>query len=47
LVKLPEETCQELGIEQGGGIVILKRKDNKHVELLTDEQYFDLLEPIS
>ncbi|MEK8018614.1 MAG: AAA family ATPase, partial [Candidatus Parabeggiatoa sp.] len=40
LVKLPEETCQELGIEQGGGIVILKRKDNKHIELLTDEQYF-------
>ncbi|HIE00031.1 MAG TPA: hypothetical protein EYP59_07040 [Thiotrichaceae bacterium] len=47
LVKLPEETCQELGIEQGGGIVILKRKDNQHVELLTDEQYLDLLEPMS
>ncbi|MDM8566235.1 AAA family ATPase [Candidatus Halobeggiatoa sp. HSG11] len=47
LVKLPEDTCKELGIEQGGGIVILKRKDNEHVELLTDEQYFDLLEPIS
>lgn len=47
LVKLPEETCKELGIEQGGGIVILKRKDNDHVELLTNEQYFDLLEPMN
>jgi len=44
LVKLPKDICQELGVEQGGGIVILKRKDNNHVELLTDEQYFDLLE---
>jgi predicted ATPase len=47
LVKLPEDICKELGIEQGGGIVPLKRKDNNHVELLTNEQFIDLLEPIS
>jgi AAA15 family ATPase/GTPase len=47
LVKLPKDICQELGVEQGGGIVPLKRKDNNHVELLTNEQFIDLLEPIT
>jgi predicted ATPase len=47
LVRLPEDICQTLGIEQGGGIVIVKRKDNEHVELLTNEQFLDLLEPIT
>jgi len=46
LVRLPEDICQYLGIEQGGGIVTLKRKDNGHVELLTNEQFLELLEPI-
>ncbi len=45
LVKLPEDICKELGVEQGGGIVPLKRKDNNHIELLTNEQFIDLLEP--
>jgi len=47
LVRLPEDICQQLGLEQGGGIVILKREDNKHVELLTNEQFFELLEPVN
>jgi hypothetical protein len=47
LVKLPEDICKELGVEQGGGIVPLKRKDNDHIELLTNEQFINLLEPIS
>jgi len=47
LVKLPEDICKELGIEQGGGIIPLKRKDTNHIELLTNEQFIDLLEPIT
>ncbi len=44
LVRLPEDICQTLGIEQGGGIVILKRQDNEHVEILTNAQFLDLFE---
>jgi len=47
LVKLPEDICKELGIEQGGGIIPLKRKDTNHIELLTNGQFIDLLEPIT
>jgi AAA15 family ATPase/GTPase len=47
LVRLPEDICKELGIEQGGGIVILKRQDNEHVELLTNEQFLELFEPVN
>jgi len=43
LVRLPEDICQYLGIEQGGGIVTLKRKDNGHVELLTNEQFLTVI----
>jgi hypothetical protein len=46
MVQLPERIRQLLSIEQGGGIFLLKRKDNEHVELLTDDQYLDLFEPI-
>jgi len=44
LVRLPEHLLKDLNIPHGGGIFILKRKDNEHVELLTDEQYFNLFE---
>ncbi len=44
LVRLPEHLLKDLNIPYGGGIFILKRKDNEHVELLTDEQYFNLFE---
>jgi len=44
LVRLPEHLLNDLNIPHGGGIFILKRKDNEHVELLTDEQYFNLFE---
>lgn len=44
LVRLPESVLKDLNIPNGGGVFILKRKDNEHVELLTDEQYFNLFE---
>ena len=44
LVKLPEYVRQTLQIEQGGGVVFIKRHDNGHIELLTNDQYFDLFE---
>jgi len=44
LVRLPEHVLQDLAIPHGGGVYFLKRKDTEHVELLTDEQYFDLFE---
>ncbi len=44
LVKLPEYVRQTLQIEQGGGVVFIKRQDNGHIEILTNDQYFDLLE---
>jgi antitoxin component of MazEF toxin-antitoxin module len=46
-VRLPEDICKNLGIEQGGGIVVLKRQDNEHVELLTNEQFLDLFEQVN
>jgi hypothetical protein len=39
LMRLPEETRRELGLEHGGGIVIWKREGAPYHELLTDEQY--------
>jgi hypothetical protein len=44
LVKLPERIRQRLELEQGGGIVLLERKDTGHIELLTDHQFDDLFE---
>jgi hypothetical protein len=44
LVRLPERIRQRLELEQGGGVVLLERKDTGHVELLTDNQFDDLFE---
>jgi hypothetical protein len=44
LVKLPEYVRKTLQIEQGGGVVFIKRQDNGHIEILTNDQYFDLFE---
>jgi predicted ATPase len=46
LVKLPDRIRQVLGIEQGSGIVLIERNDNGHVELLTNDQFHELFEPI-
>ncbi|WP_069470411.1 AAA family ATPase [Candidatus Marithrix sp. Canyon 246] len=47
LVRLPERIRQRLELEQGGGIVLLERKDTGHVELLTDKQFDNLFaEPV-
>ncbi|MEN8219455.1 MAG: AAA family ATPase, partial [Pseudomonadota bacterium] len=45
LVQLPERIRQLLGIEQGGGIMLLD-DENGQVELLSDEKFYDLVEPI-
>lgn len=34
---------QQLGIEQGGGVVVLKREDNRYIELMTNAQFQALL----
>jgi len=44
LVQLPERIRQLLGIEQGGGIMLLD-DENGQVELLSDEKFYDLVEP--
>lgn len=46
LVKLPEYVRKALSIEQGGGVVFIKRKDTGHIELLKDEQFLDLFDSI-
>jgi hypothetical protein len=44
LIRVPERIRKDLGVEQGGGVVFLKRKDNEHVELLTNQQFANLFE---
>jgi AAA15 family ATPase/GTPase len=44
LVRLPERIRHRLELEQGGGVVLLERKDTGHIELLTDNQFDDLFE---
>ena len=46
LVRLPEYVRQALDIEQGGGVVFIKRQDSGHIELLKDDQFLDLFESI-
>lgn len=43
LVQLPESIRKELGLEHGGGVVILKRDQAPYVEFLTNEQFLDLM----
>jgi bifunctional DNA-binding transcriptional regulator/antitoxin component of YhaV-PrlF toxin-antitoxin module len=38
LVRLPEYVRKALSIEQGGGVVFIKRKDTGHIELLKDNE---------
>nr|MBK7069091.1 hypothetical protein [Deltaproteobacteria bacterium] len=42
LLRLSEKTRQQLGVEHGGGVVVLKRDEHPYVELLTDEQFHKL-----
>ncbi len=43
LVKVPDRICEMLGLEEGGGVVFVERKDG-HVAMLTDDQFMDLFE---
>jgi len=45
LVLLPERIRKLLDIEQGGGIMLLD-DENGHVELLSDDKFYNLVEPI-
>lgn len=45
LVLLPERIRQLLNIEQGGGVMLLD-DENGHVELLSDDKFYDLVESI-
>ena len=44
LVEVPKVIRDELGLRGGGGVFFVKRKDTGHIELLTDQQLFEMLE---
>jgi hypothetical protein len=44
LVQVPAPIRKELGLEHGGGVVILKRENAPYVEFLTNEQFLDLMQ---
>ena len=43
LLRLSEKTRQQLGVEHGGGVVLVKRDDHPYVEVLTNEQFHQLM----
>lgn len=44
LVLVPEGIRDELGLTTGGGVVFVPHKDTGHVEMLTNEQFYALIE---
>jgi predicted ATPase len=44
LLRLSEDVRRQLGVERGGGVVVLKRAAHPYVEMLTDEQFMSLLQ---
>jgi len=45
LMEVPERIRKKLGVQSGGGVFFVERKDTGHVELLSEEQFYNLLEP--
>jgi predicted ATPase len=43
LLRLSDEVRAELGVTQGGGVVVLKREGHPYVEVLSNEQFLGLL----
>ena len=43
LLRLPGDTCAELGVVGGGGVVVMKRKGHEYVEILSNERFLKLL----
>lgn len=43
LLRLPDEIRAELGVKQGGGVVVLKRAQQPYVEVLSNEQFLGLI----
>lgn len=43
LLRLSEQTCKDLGVEGGGGVVVGKRAGQPYVEILTNEQFRHLM----
>jgi hypothetical protein len=42
-LRLSDEVRAELGVTQGGGVVVLKREGHPYVEVLSNEQFLGLL----
>jgi AAA domain, putative AbiEii toxin, Type IV TA system len=43
LFRLPDDIRKTLGVEHGGGVVVLKRAEHRYVEIMTDEEVLALL----
>lgn len=43
LLRLPDEIRAELGVKQGGGVVVLKREHRPFVEVLSNDQFLGLI----
>ncbi|MEZ4315786.1 MAG: AAA family ATPase, partial [Polyangiaceae bacterium] len=43
LLRLPADIRSLLGVEHGGGVVVLQREGREHVEILNNEQFLSLL----
>ncbi|MFO0603948.1 MAG: AAA family ATPase [Polyangiales bacterium] len=43
LLRLPDEIRAELGVTQGGGVVVVKREEQPYVEVLSNEQFLGLI----
>jgi hypothetical protein len=43
LLRLSDKTRQQLGVEHGGGVVVVKRDEHPYVEVLTNEQFHQLM----
>jgi predicted ATPase len=43
LLRLPSDIREVLGVPAGGGVVVMKRSGHEHVEVLSNEQFLNLL----
>lgn len=44
VVAIPLELVKQMGLEKGGGVTFITGKDG-HVRMLTNEQFFEMIEP--
>ncbi len=43
LFRLPGDIRKTLGVEHGGGVVVLKRAEHRYVEIMTDDEVLELM----